>query len=668
MTVTQTSTYSITCSGAGGQTSASATVTAWAAPTATVTSSDAEILADNTTTITWSSQNAKTCKGTAGLAEGISTSGTLTTPSLTATTTYSLECVNPVYPAAAASVQVAVSKTYELLVTARYERPGKGKAGADGIVIPDWDNPIVATIPNVWIELQKATGETVAGAFASNDGAVRFTGLDPAQKYIPTLRSKAKNGSGFELWVVNNTKPISTVATTIRTRYEPYKDAAAEFAADKKKVKQELIVTAGLGWDKASQKLTDTQRVSGPYAIVADAMTQQSFLLPTGARNAINAIDILWSVGNKGGGTSPQADFDKGIVEGFSAFYSPCGATISTDGIRTGCGATDKTPFIWLFGSQTQALREFSTYTVSHEMTHFTQDQSQRNYTTAGSHGPGEWQDITLAQHEGLANGVPVMITKSPVLERIQFSQGRLVSSILDFSKPDTAQGWFQENTIAQLVWRLIDPAGAFKLTGVQLLAPFYSDTWKSGAFAPNIWAYGSILKNLQPSLSPAIDSLGSELKISFAGNDVWGSQETILGNRTSSQTFPIFTRVPTNGSVQVCSVGAKAEYNKLSNRRYLRFDGDGTTARTYTVSGTTGTVPYIYVAKAPTGSLVAGRVRGSKSLSTGSITIPAGGTWGWVGECSVVGDDTESVVDGFCGNSTYTAPTETCWTITAVQ
>ena len=348
VTVTQTSTYSITCSGAGGQTSASATVTAWAAPTATVTSSDAEILADNTTTITWSSQNAKTCKGTAGLAEGISTSGTLTTPSLTATTTYSLECVNPVYPAAAASVQVAVSKTYELLVTARYERPGKGKAGADGIVIPDWDNPIVATIPNVWIELQKATGETVAGAFASNDGAVRFTGLDPAQKYIPTLRSKAKNGSGFELWVVNNTKPISTVATTIRTRYEPYKDAAAEFAADKKKVKQELIVTAGLGWDKASQKLTDTQRVSGPYAIVADAMTQQSFLLPTGARNAINAIDILWSVGNKGGGTSPQADFDKGIVEGFSAFYSSCGATISTDGIRTGCGATDKTPFIWL--------------------------------------------------------------------------------------------------------------------------------------------------------------------------------------------------------------------------------------------------------------------------------------------------------------------------------
>jgi hypothetical protein len=269
-----------------------------------------------------------------------------------------------------------------------------------------------------------------------------------------------------------------------------------------------------------------------------------------------------------------------------------------------------------------------------------------------------------LAQHEGLATGSATLIAKNPRLERFRPSGGNLIASRSDYTVNGTPLGWFQERTVIQLIWKLFDPAGNFKLSGQQILAPFYSEAWKTGSFGPNIWAYGNILKSQQPTLANALDALGNDLKITLAGNDLWGSNESIVGNRTPSQTFPLFARVATTGTTTVCSVGSKAEYNKLGNRRYLRFDGDGT-PRSYRFTGTTGTVPYIYL---NTGSTeIGGRVKSSNVANSGVVTIPAAGGWGSVGECTVIASNDPANVDSFCAASPYTAPTETCWTITAV-
>lgn len=667
VTITKASaSFALACSGSGGTANASAAVTGWNAPTATVSSADTELLANNTTTITWSSTNAKSCRATTGLTDPIATSGSLTTPTLTSNATYALECSNPVYPAVSASSTVTIATTFELAVTAKYQRPGAAViSSTTSTLTPDWANPITAPIRNVYIELQNASGTKVAGTYASDAGVVLFTGLDPTVKYTPVLKSLAQNSAGFDIWVVNNTAPLSTTASTIRTRYAPYADRAAEYTADKRKPKQTLDVVAPMGWDATQGKLVDANRISGPYAILADALEQQAYVAQNGAVNANNKLTILWSITNKGGGPASVYNFDAGIVPG-SGGYSQSGAvSIGADGKQTTTASSENIPHIFLSGAQAFEPMEFSQFITVHEMTHYTQRQSQRNKSPGGAHAEqGEHQDLMLAQHEGLATGSATLIAKSPRLERYRTSGGNLVSSRSDYTVAGTPLGWFQERTVVQLIWRLFDPAGAFKLTGQQVLAPFYSDAWKAGTFGPNIWAYGSILKSLQPTLAGAIDALGTELNITFAGNDLWGAQETILGNRTASQTFPLFTRIATTGSTTVCSVGAKAEYNKLGNRRFLRFDGDGV-ARSYRFVGASGTVPYIYL---NTGSSeIEGRAKSSSTASSGVITMPAAGGWGFVGECTVIGGTDATTIDSYCSTTAYTAPAETCWTITAV-
>lgn len=659
-----TSNFTLTCTGPGGTANAQAGVNGWNAPTATLSVADSDLLAGNTTTVTWASTNVKSCRATSGLTDPIATSGSRTTAALNASTTFALECSNPAYPVITASRTVTVANTFELAVTAKYQRPGPAVLSGSAYA-PDWANPVVAPIRNVYIELQNTSGTKVVGAYASDAGVVIFSGLDPTIKYTPVLKSMAQNAKGLDLWVVNNTAPLSTSASTIRTRYAPYTDRAAEYAPDRRKPKQTLEISAPMGWDAATGKLVDANRISGPYAIIADALEQQAYVAQNGAVNTINKLTILWSVTNKGGGPVSVYNFDAGIMPGSGGYSNSGAVTIGTDGKQTAGASTENIPHIFLSGSQSFEPMEFSQLITVHEMTHFTQRQSQRNDSPGGPHSEqGEFQDLMLAQHEGLATGSATLIAKSPRLERLRPSGGNLIASRSDYTVTGSPLGWFQERTVVQLIWRLFDPVGAFKLTGQQILAPFYSDIWKMGSFGPNIWAYGNILKSQQPSLANAIDLLGNDLKVTFAGNDLWGTTESILGNRTQGQTFPLFARVATSGSTTVCSVGSKAEYNKLGNRRYLRFDGDGN-PRSYRFTGATGTVPYIYL---NTGSNeIEGRVKGSNVVSSGVVTIPAPGGWGAVGECTVIASNDPANVDSFCAATAYTAPTETCWTITAV-
>jgi hypothetical protein len=656
------SNFSLTCTGRGGSANGSAAVTGWNAPTLSLTASDSDLLAGNTAKIDWAAANIKNCRGTAGFPEALATAGTLTTPALTQTVTYSLECSNPAYPAVNSSVTIVVADTFELVVTAKYERPGPSKVNSVGRLEADMDNPVTTGIRNVYIELQDGAGNKVAGTHASEAGSVRFTGLDPKKKYTPVIKSVGKNSSGFEIHVLDNMRPVSTVASTIRTRYEPYLNRAAEYTPDPKRLKQATELTAKLGWDSALKILRDDQRISAPYIVLADAMEQQAYVAQNGAVNSVDSISILWSAQNKGGSTEDN-NYDRGFVRSSGAFYSRSAITIAADG-RVNSGGSENIPHIFLSGAPAFELQELSTAITAHEMTHFTQDKSQRNYSPGGPHSErGEHQDIALVQHEGLATGTALMIARAPTLDRFIFRDGSVRAVRSDYRSNDTPLGWFQERTVIQFIWRLFDPAGAVKLSGPQILAPFYSQDWRTGTFGPNIWAYAGILKKQHPSLAGNIDAVGSSLNITLAGNDEWGSTESILGNRSSTQTFPIFTRVPLSGSVTVCAAGSANEYNKLSNRRYLRFDGDGTTRR-YTVSAPTNSIPVFVVART-NGSLAGGYAKGVRNIFVDQA-IPPEGSWGWVGECSVVLSSIAETTRSECSATTYTAPAEQCFTITA--
>jgi hypothetical protein len=112
--LTATTTFTLTCMGAGGSTAQSVTVTVAGttppAPTVTLTANPTSAASGATTVLTWSSSGATGCTASGGWSGAQSTFGSVTTAPLTATTTFTLTCMG-VGGSTAQSVTVTVAGT-----------------------------------------------------------------------------------------------------------------------------------------------------------------------------------------------------------------------------------------------------------------------------------------------------------------------------------------------------------------------------------------------------------------------------------------------------------------------------------------------------------------------------------------------------------------------------
>ena len=573
-------------------------------------------------------------------------------------------------------VPPSAPSTYQLSVSILAEAPARGvdvslvNPNSSGY-IAEFRNPTLLKVTRTFVRLRTVSGILVAEGYTNDQGKVTFSGLDPSTSYRLGVGSAVLTPDGLNAWVVNNRLPLSTTAQNFRERYGVYWayadfPATASFAGTT--VEREMILRSG--YNSTGRTLDDANRASGPFLILSYLVQHQSFLAAAGAPSTtLPNLTILWSPTNRGAGDTDTYKFDEGIAGSSGAFFTTRTTFIDATGKESDeCPCTSQ-HYIYLSGSQASEPMEMTTAVSVHEFTHYTQRSTMRNASPGGPHSSNsEWQDFTLAQHEGFATGLSLMVGGTSVNGRTfaltendkgRFNAGFYIAGTdYRIRNGSTSEGWFQEGSFTSLIWRLFDPRGSVQLSAAKVIAPFYSSTWTQGAWAPSPWAYGTILKAQNPALSGAIDSLASSLKITLAGNDHWGTAERILGNRTTAQTFPIYTVVPSTGSVEVCSVGTKAEYNKLSNRRYLRFEGSGT-SKTIRVAGASGTVPKLYVDK-PGGFVFS---KGS-NIAEARATIPSGGSYGWVGECAVVDSASVSEVEKDCSAQPYTPPAETCWTI----
>jgi hypothetical protein len=548
--------------------------------------------------------------------------------------------------------------TLNLTIVAQYQKPGSSLTNGAS---PQWNAPVTAAIPYVWVELQNAAGQVIRSGYANEKGQRTFTGVSLSSVSRAVFRSKALTPSGLDLWVVNNTVPERPEFSTPRTRYAPHFASAALNLTTEEN--QTISLTAPTGWNATTNTLDDAGRTSGPFVILADSVRQQIATGEAGAINSVKQLTVFWSTKNTDGGE--ETNFDKGLDSGSGGFYLACTPKILADGRpeKVGGGLScsdDSEHIIFLSGSQdaSYAVMEMSPTVTVHELTHFTQGSSMRSYSPGGQHDFSEYQDIPMAHHEGFATGAATLIAGSAKLETFTKTGGQIISSVSDYSRgsSDSPLGWFQERTFAQFVWSLFDPSGLAKLTATEVYSPYYSTTWKSGTFVPNIWAYGKILKDIRPDKAVVIDQLASSVNITLTGNDVLGSTERIRGDRTDKQTFPVITTVPLSGTVEVCSAGKPYEYNKSSNRRYLQILGDGK-ARKFTITGPEGTVPTLFVESGPYFE------KGKNSFSFTQI-VPSAGIWAALGECRVANYESKNSEDGACADSDYTPPSEQCWTI----
>jgi hypothetical protein len=663
VTVPRNATYTLNCTGAGGTGTGTVSVTAWAAPTSTITADSTAILANNTVALSWSSQNARSCAGGGALSGSLATSGTQQSTSLAQTTVFSLSCSNPVFAAASASVTVTVSTTFALALTVKYQAPGAPILDATQTgFVPDWSHPVASPVPFVWVELDNPGGGVVQTTYADVNGVARFTGLDPAIVYTPVIRAQAKSTAvGIDFWVVNNTRPIDTTQGSFRARYAPYANSGAAYTAGTRLVSQTSTLTAPDGWNDTTGTLVDAQRIAGPFELLSNAVLEAQIVdAAVGvASPSWPPLTILWSTTNKGGLSAPPENYDLGVVTGSGGFWTSGHGAIDAGGTATGAFVVEN--FIYVSGDPTFEAMEVYPFIMTHEMGHFTQSLFSTLATPAGNHAYSDYEDPTLAWIEGNASGIAALVMNTPKQLRVLKAGGAIFVDVEDIAANTVngvAQswpvGWYQETTTTGLMWKLYDPAGTTRLSAATVLAPMFSATWQQAPWLNSVWAYVTLLKQLNPGAAGAIDTLAQASNITSVGNDAWGSTETHTGNRTAHDVLPPYTRVAIGApAVQVCSAGAPLDYNKAGNVRYLRIAGDGN-LHTLSIQGQAGTVPLF--------AGIPGYTVPGSTMLTAPLTLPVGEAAMWVGDCAVSGGEFPTDT-AFCSESA--PPAEQCWSIT---
>jgi hypothetical protein len=217
--VNAATTYSITCSGAGG-TSPAATATVNLVPSATLSVYPSVIAPGGTSTLSWSSSSASACAASGGWSGTLGTGGTRTTGTVGATTTYSLTCSGPGgtgVPVSAtltvSSVTMSLSPTAAAITLTRTQQftatvPGGGAATwtVDGIAGGDGT---VGTISSTGLYTAGSAGmhsiaaTNVANSAQSATASVAVTDLAGVYTYHNDLSRDGVNSQEYALTTAN---------------------------------------------------------------------------------------------------------------------------------------------------------------------------------------------------------------------------------------------------------------------------------------------------------------------------------------------------------------------------------------------------------------------------------------------------------------------------------
>jgi hypothetical protein len=169
-TLTANTSYSLACTGPGGTSAAAAatvSVTAPAAPTATLTANPTTVAYGGTSTLTWSSTNATACAASGGWSGALLTSGSRSTGALTTNTSYSLTCTGPggTSPAAAATVSVTAPAAPTAALTAN---PTLVASGGTSTLTWSSTNATACAASGGWSGALPTGGSQSTGALTAN--------------------------------------------------------------------------------------------------------------------------------------------------------------------------------------------------------------------------------------------------------------------------------------------------------------------------------------------------------------------------------------------------------------------------------------------------------------------------------------------------------------------
>ncbi|MCC6173276.1 MAG: hypothetical protein IT481_14740 [Gammaproteobacteria bacterium] len=433
--------------------------------------------------------------------------------------------------------------------TATFERVPFAAAAGGGL---DFARAAPAPARGLTLEALAASGQTVL-ASTTTDANGQFT-LDLPADTALFLRLKAElRRSGAPSWLVtvrDNTAGDALYVVDTTT----FNSGAAALRRD---------VHAGSGWTAGSGY--DGARAAAPLAILDTLWQAMQLVLSVDATARFPELEAYWSPRNIG------------CDEGALGFCDGTAAARARGEIGTSFYAIlgSQGSSIYVLGAADIDSDEFDQHVLAHEWGHYYQDNFSRDDSIGGPHSASERLDLRVAFSEGWGNAFAGMVRGDPVYRDSFGTQQRSDFAIDVENNAVTFPGWFSEGSVQSIFYDLFDasnePGDAVELGFGPVHAAMRGGIRDTSAFT-SVYALFNALRASRPEQAAGIAALASGQLIAAAPDD-FGSGESNSGG--DARNLPIFPLMTPGTTRQLCSnlpTGRSAVYNKLGNRRYLRF------------------------------------------------------------------------------------------------
>jgi PKD repeat protein len=351
-------------------------------------------------------------------------------------------------------------------------------------------------------------------------------------------------------------------------------------------VNQTRNLTATTGWGGGLSGVYNGPRAAAPFAVLDTLYSAAQFVIAEGdASVQLPALAAYWSEDNV------PADGDIALGQIGTTSYVPTG-----QGVPSG---------IYVLGDAGHDTDEFDQHVVAHEFQHYLEDVLSRSDTIGGPHSLDERLDMRVAFSEGFANAFSGMVLDDPVY-RDSFGSSQGDDFFFDMeNRQTTAPGWYSEDSVQRIAWDLFDTSNDDADAVAIGYGPMYgvfTDELRTGVPLGSLFSFNTALKT-RPGIPVAqVNTLveaqgvpGTSLGIVSTTMNAYATTETHSGVSAASAdlVLPVYTQLAVPGTTRLCSSSSietadgtlTGAYNKLGNRRFVRFSLPAATTLDVTVS-----------------------------------------------------------------------------------
>ena len=483
------------------------------------------------------------------------------------------------------SVVITVAETLSLVTVAgrlTYERPPFTANCRLDFASTELRPVRLAT---VW--LMDSSNAVLATTRADLDGNYAFSGINAFTDVHVRVRAELVQTTGPQTWevYVRDNTSNTTAFFANRPLYEvewPSFNTGNTNIAD-------ADFTAASGWTGSGYD--DQRRFAAPLSIL-DSLLEGVLLVTAAEANVdMGRLDAFWSINNTYSLTERFDDPDDGKI--VTAYY-----TARPDNITYSPSLFLRGDAVGRFPESAINTDEFDEQVILHEWGHYFEDQLSRSDSRGGYHViPGN-VDALVAFGEGWGYGIGAIAANDPV--GCDTKAPAAIGSRLDlenFNALLSEQGFFNEMSIATLLWDLFDTANDGVDNDSIGFIPIYDAMTKFQPDVPSFTTVFSFATGLRQYVDASklafIDAQLQRENVDTAHLDIWASGQSTAptvwaDGKPVRDLLPLYTElVPGGPTINLC-VNVDERINDKHNNpglwRYLYFTLDAAQALTLTV------------------------------------------------------------------------------------